>query len=151
MHRHTTRADYGRPGAEPAEAGGAAPESAPAAGAEGYEAVQHLLQRAVTHGGLPGILAEVRDGGRQWFGTAGVADTRTGRRRSRQDRFRIGSITKTFVATVVMQLAAERQAEPGRHRGTVAAGRGPRPSPRRCRGDRQDAAQPHQRDLQLHR
>ncbi|MEJ8646101.1 serine hydrolase domain-containing protein [Streptomyces sp. MS1.HAVA.3] len=58
-------------------------------------------------GGLPGILAEVRDGDRQWFGTAGVADTRTGRKRSPQDRFRIGSISKTFVATVVLQLAAE--------------------------------------------
>jgi D-alanyl-D-alanine carboxypeptidase len=36
-----------------------------------------------------------------------VADTRTGRKRSQQDRFRIGSISKTFVATVVLQLAAE--------------------------------------------
>lgn len=96
MHQHTARTDSGRPGAEPAEGG-----------AEGYEAVQRLLRQAVIQGGLPGILAEVRDGDRRWFGTAGVADTRTGRKRSPQDRFRIGSITKTFVATVVLQLAAE--------------------------------------------
>ncbi|MFE6866637.1 serine hydrolase domain-containing protein [Kitasatospora sp. NPDC057692] len=61
----------------------------------------------MTQGGLPGILAEVRDGERSWFGTAGAADTGTGRPRSRQDRFRIGSISKTFVATVLLQLAAE--------------------------------------------
>ncbi|MFE9538173.1 serine hydrolase domain-containing protein [Streptomyces sp. NPDC006691] len=107
MHQHTAHTDNGRPGAEPAKAGGAPSESASASGAEGYEAVQHLLQQAVTQGGLPGILAEVCDGDRQWFGTAGVADTRTGRKRSQQDRFRIGSISKTFVATVVLQLAAE--------------------------------------------
>ena len=107
MHRHTAHTDSVRPGAEPVKAGGAVSESAPASGAEGYEAVQRLLQQAVTQGGLPGILAEVCDGDRQWFGSAGVADTRTGRKRSQQDRFRIGSISKTFVATVVMQLAAE--------------------------------------------
>ncbi|MFD8542536.1 serine hydrolase domain-containing protein [Streptomyces sp. NPDC059649] len=69
--------------------------------------IQRLLDQAVSPGGLPGILVEVRDGDRQWSGTAGVADTATGRERSPQDRFRIGSITKTFVATVMLQLAAE--------------------------------------------
>ncbi|WP_331769981.1 beta-lactamase family protein (plasmid) [Embleya sp. NBC_00888] len=107
MHRHTARTDGSGPDAEPAMDVGAVSEAAPASEAEGYEAIQSLLRQAVTRGGLPGILAEVRDGDRQWFGTAGVADTRTGRTRSRQDRFRIGSISKTFVATVVLQLAAE--------------------------------------------
>ncbi|MGW6835834.1 serine hydrolase domain-containing protein [Streptomyces sp. NPDC054949] len=107
MHQHTAHTDNGRPGAEPAKAWTAVSESATASWAEGYEAVQRLLQQAVTQGGLPGILAEVYDGDRQWFGTAGVADTRTGRKRAQQDRFRIGSISKTFVAAVVMQLAAE--------------------------------------------
>ncbi|MEU1945589.1 serine hydrolase [Streptomyces sp. NPDC020125] len=96
-----------RSGAEPAKAAGAVSESAPDSKAQGYEAIRRLLQQAVAQGGLPGILAEVRDGDRQWFGTAGVADTRTGRERSQQDRFRIGSISKTFVATVVLQMAAE--------------------------------------------
>ncbi|MEU1891330.1 serine hydrolase domain-containing protein [Streptomyces pristinaespiralis] len=116
MHQHTTRTDSGRPGTGPAEATGATSESTPAPStamtgtdesSESYEKIQHLLEQAVTRGGLPGILAEVRDGDRRWFGTAGVADTRTGRKRSQQDRFRIGSISKTFVATVVLQLAAE--------------------------------------------
>ncbi|MFF2951622.1 serine hydrolase domain-containing protein [Kitasatospora sp. NPDC057965] len=81
--------------------------SAPASGAGRHEAVQRLLDRAVTLGGLPGILAEVRHGDWSWFGTAGAADTGTGRGRSPQDRFRIGSISKTFVATVVLHLVAE--------------------------------------------
>ncbi|MFD9822190.1 serine hydrolase domain-containing protein [Streptomyces violascens] len=107
MHQHAGHTDSGRPGAEPAKAAGAVSEPAPAPRPEGHEAIQRILVQAVTQGGLPGILAEVRDGDRQWFGTAGVADTGTGRKRSLEDRFRIGSISKTFVATVVLQLAAE--------------------------------------------
>jgi D-alanyl-D-alanine carboxypeptidase len=68
--------------------------------------VQHVLDRAVA-AGLPGVLAEVHDGDRRWFGTAGVADTASGGARQADHRFRIGSITKTFVATVVLQLVAE--------------------------------------------
>ncbi|WP_261952718.1 serine hydrolase domain-containing protein [Streptomyces nigrescens] len=43
----------------------------------------------------------------RWYGTAGVADRDTGRAVRAHDTFRIGSITKVFVATVVLQLAAE--------------------------------------------
>ena len=38
---------------------------------------------------------------------AGLADKATGQPMQPQDRVHIGSITKTFVATVVLQLAAE--------------------------------------------
>lgn len=75
----------------------------------GHAEVQRVLDRAVAEAGAPGIVAEVRDGQRSWFGSAGVADTETGRRRVRPDRFRIGSTTKTFTAIVVLQLAAERR------------------------------------------
>ncbi|MCR3753787.1 serine hydrolase domain-containing protein [Lentzea californiensis] len=44
-----------------------------------------------------------------WYGTEGVADRRTQRPVRPDDRFRIGSVTKVFVATVVLQLAAERK------------------------------------------
>ncbi|MCC9307920.1 beta-lactamase family protein [Kitasatospora sp. RB6PN24] len=74
--------------------------------------IQRMLDRAVSTGGLPGILVEIHDADRQWFATAGVADTTTGRRRTPRDRFRIGSITKTFVATVLLQLAAEGRVDP---------------------------------------
>lgn len=61
--------------------------------------LQTILDQAVADGGVPGILADVRDGSRTWFGTAGE--------RKQSDRFRIGSLTKAFTSTVVLQLDAE--------------------------------------------
>ncbi|MFB7495886.1 serine hydrolase domain-containing protein [Streptomyces sp. NPDC056161] len=46
-----------------------------------------------------------------WRGTSGVADIATRRPVTPQDKVRIGSITKVFVATVVLQLAAEGRVE----------------------------------------
>ncbi|MFF6984731.1 serine hydrolase domain-containing protein [Streptomyces sp. NPDC008343] len=74
-----------------------------------HDDAQRVLDQAVREGEVPGILAQVPYGGRQWFGTAGAADTRTRRARGHEDRFRIGSITKTFTATVILQLVAEGQ------------------------------------------
>ncbi|WP_256103302.1 serine hydrolase [Streptomyces sp. ODS05-4] len=62
---------------------------------------------AVVAAGAPGMLVQVRDRHGVWNGSAGVADRTTGRERLPQDRFRAGSITKTFVAAVVLQLEAE--------------------------------------------
>ncbi|MFE6050569.1 serine hydrolase domain-containing protein [Kitasatospora sp. NPDC056446] len=56
---------------------------------------------------LPGTIAGVREDGDTWSAAVGVADTATGRPRSPRERFRIGSVTKTFTATVVLQLQAE--------------------------------------------
>jgi D-alanyl-D-alanine carboxypeptidase len=57
----------------------------------------------------PATAAQLRVGGTagQWYGTSGVADIRTQRPVTEHDRLRIGSITKVFVATVVLQLVAE--------------------------------------------
>ncbi|MEV5508168.1 serine hydrolase domain-containing protein [Streptomyces orinoci] len=44
-----------------------------------------------------------------WAEAAGAADLRTGRRMNTADRLRIGSVTKTFTATVVLQLVAEHR------------------------------------------
>ncbi|MEU4295460.1 serine hydrolase domain-containing protein [Kribbella sp. NPDC026596] len=54
-----------------------------------------------------GALAEVRDGRRVWRGTSGVAEVGTTRGVPVDGRVRAGSITKTFVATVVLQLVAK--------------------------------------------
>ncbi|MFC8919855.1 serine hydrolase domain-containing protein [Streptomyces sp. NPDC057116] len=62
---------------------------------------------ALVGAGIPGALAQAQDRHGTWNGSAGVADTTTGRPRLPQDRYRVGSITKTFVATVVLQLEAE--------------------------------------------
>lgn len=63
--------------------------------------------RPVVEGGVPGALALVRDGDRTETAAVGVADVGSRRKLTASDRFRIGSVTKTFVATVVLQLAAE--------------------------------------------
>jgi D-alanyl-D-alanine carboxypeptidase len=56
----------------------------------------------------PGLFARVtQDGAEEFVGTAGVADLVDRRPIRTTDRLRIGGITKTFVATVVLQLASE--------------------------------------------
>ena len=64
------------------------------------------LERIVASG-APGVIAEVRHGSDVWRGAAGVADLETRRARRVDEHFRIGSVTKTFTATVVLQLVAE--------------------------------------------
>jgi D-alanyl-D-alanine carboxypeptidase len=64
---------------------------------------------AVHAAGMPGVFAEVRYGKKTWTPAAGVIDVRTGRPVRDGLRHRVGSITKTFVATTVLQLAGERR------------------------------------------
>lgn len=69
--------------------------------------LQELLDDAGATLG-PGLFALVTDGGEVVFsGSTGVADRQTRRRIEPQDRFRIGSVTKIYVATVAMQLISE--------------------------------------------
>ncbi|GAA3186133.1 MULTISPECIES: serine hydrolase domain-containing protein [Streptomyces] len=68
--------------------------------------------RGMVAAGAPGAAALVTRGGRyaaSRYSAAGVADLRTRRPMERGDHFRAGSLTKTLVATVVLQLAAERR------------------------------------------
>ncbi|SHF94128.1 serine hydrolase domain-containing protein [Streptoalloteichus hindustanus] len=69
--------------------------------------IHEVLDRAVNEGGVPGVVAEIHHGDDQRFATAGVADTATGWKRQAGEHFRIGSITKTFVSTVMLSLAAK--------------------------------------------
>jgi D-alanyl-D-alanine carboxypeptidase len=62
---------------------------------------------AIPAAGAPGAFAEVRAGHRTWRGAAGVADLDTGRPMRPGLRHRVGSVTKTFVATGLLQLAGE--------------------------------------------
>ncbi|MFF2363724.1 serine hydrolase domain-containing protein [Streptomyces sp. NPDC058122] len=78
------------------------------AGASGHPATQQAIEAAVA-AGIPGITAEARDAGGVWKTAAGVGDLRTGAPRGRNDRFRVGSITDTFVATVLLQMEAENK------------------------------------------
>lgn len=65
-------------------------------------ALMNVLEGAVQEGS-PGALAQSRAGHVRDL-AAGVADIRTGRLPRAPMRFRIGSVTKTFVATAVLQL-----------------------------------------------
>lgn len=73
----------------------------------GHSAAQDAMDRAVQETGAPGVLGQAEDGGGVWTGTAGTADRATDRPRLPRDRFRIGSLTKPFIATVLLQLESE--------------------------------------------
>ncbi len=61
----------------------------------------------------PATSAQLRaaHGTDHWYGTTGMADLTTGRAARPDDKFRAGSVTKAFVATVVLQLWTERRVE----------------------------------------
>ena len=67
---------------------------------------QRLLDDVVD-AGAPGVFGVVHADRKTWRGASGVADVATARPMSSDLRFRAGSITKTFVAVVVLQLVAE--------------------------------------------
>ncbi|MES5820263.1 serine hydrolase domain-containing protein [Streptomyces sp. RG80] len=71
-----------------------------------HTATQAAMDAAV-EAGVPGVVAEVRDTHGGWKGTSGVADRTTQEPRGNGDRFRAGSVTKTLVAIVMLQLQAE--------------------------------------------
>jgi D-alanyl-D-alanine carboxypeptidase len=79
-------------------------------GCGGYPSVQRALEALTGTYGMAGAAAEVTGPAcGRWTGASGVADVRTGRAMRADQRIRIGSTTKTFTATVVLQLAAERR------------------------------------------
>ncbi|MGW6457441.1 serine hydrolase domain-containing protein [Streptomyces sp. NPDC055078] len=76
-------------------------------GSRGSHAATRAALDAIVAAGTPGALARVSDDGDRWSGSSGSADLRTERPRGATDRFRVGSLTKTFTATVLLQLEAE--------------------------------------------
>jgi D-alanyl-D-alanine carboxypeptidase len=89
---------------------GATPGATPGV-SSGDEAADHVgLQERlddVVATGAVGALVEVRDEHGVWRGTSGVAELGTTRAVPVRGQFRVGSITKTFIATVVLQLVGE--------------------------------------------
>ncbi|MET9921198.1 serine hydrolase domain-containing protein [Streptomyces sp. NPDC006435] len=76
----------------------AAPAVAAPPAEPSHAATGQALDAAVAEG-VPGAVAQARDGRGRWADTAG--------KRKRVDRFRVASVTKTFTATVLLQLQAE--------------------------------------------
>ncbi|MFI5549689.1 serine hydrolase domain-containing protein [Streptomyces sp. NPDC051738] len=84
----------------------AAPAMAAGPAGTDHEATRKAIEAAVGDG-VPGVTVTAKDGRGAWSATAGVGNIKTGKPRSADDRYRVGSITKTFVATVLLQLEAE--------------------------------------------
>jgi D-alanyl-D-alanine carboxypeptidase len=82
-----------------------------AAGTAGARTASYPKTRAALNdlvkAGAPGAVVLIRKGGSTTVLTAGVADRSTQRPVGPDDRFRIASITKSFVATIVLQLVGE--------------------------------------------
>ncbi len=83
-----------------------AASDAPPAGVAGHRATQRAMDAAVK-AGIPGVTAQARDSDGVWKSASGVGDLTSGVPRGKDDKFRVGSITKTFVATVLLQMEAE--------------------------------------------
>jgi D-alanyl-D-alanine carboxypeptidase len=66
-----------------------------------------LLNALVESDAATAALLRYDDGRRSWSGSAGTADLDTGAPARPDGHFRIGSVTKTFAATVVLQLAED--------------------------------------------
>ncbi|MDP9868572.1 MULTISPECIES: serine hydrolase domain-containing protein [Streptosporangium] len=72
-----------------------------------HEKMQQVLDWAVDEVGVPGIVADVKDGDRTWSATAGVADIQTGAPRLPGEHLHTGSSGKAFTAAVLLALEAE--------------------------------------------
>ena len=82
----------------------------PAAGAGSVKPsepqLQHALDRVIATG-VPGAVVLARDGSRTITVAGGYGNVKQRTPTRTSDRFRVGSITKTFVATLVLQLVAD--------------------------------------------
>jgi D-alanyl-D-alanine carboxypeptidase len=82
------------------------PASASAFTPQQIAGFQQILQLDQQQTGYPGeILGVWQQGNGGFVGTAGVSSLQSGSPISTRDHFRIGSVTKTFTATVILQLA----------------------------------------------
>ncbi|ROQ59163.1 alkaline D-peptidase [Streptomyces sp. 840.1] len=70
-----------------------------------------IMHRLTTEDGAPGALVATRDRRGSSVLTSGVADVDSQASVRGDSRFRIGSMTKPFVATVVLQLVGERRVD----------------------------------------
>ncbi|GGV00029.1 serine hydrolase [Actinomadura cremea] len=85
----------------------AAGTAVPAAADEDRPRLRRLLHTLTARDGAPGALAEIRDRRGRTVITSGVGNVRSGTPMPERGHWRIGSVTKTFTATVVLLLAEE--------------------------------------------
>lgn len=80
----------------------------PATGATRPDSLQTQVNTVLNNGDV-GVIAESTTPGGREYAAAGKADTATGTPANPFDSFRIGSATKTFVSTVMLQLVGEHR------------------------------------------
>ncbi|KAA0745132.1 class A beta-lactamase-related serine hydrolase [Bacillus sp. AY3-1] len=73
------------------------------------EEVQNVMDQVVTNKKIPSVIAGGLKDGKRWSYATGTASYEMPRPVETNFSFRIGSITKTFTASVVLQLAEEKQ------------------------------------------
>ncbi|PEM86157.1 alkaline D-peptidase [Bacillus wiedmannii] len=73
------------------------------------EEVQNVMDQVVTNKKIPSVIAGGLKDGKRWSYATGTASYEMPRPVKPNFSFRIGSITKTFTASVVLQLAEEKQ------------------------------------------
>ncbi|GGO40656.1 serine hydrolase domain-containing protein [Streptomyces lasiicapitis] len=83
--------------------------AAESAGTADHARLKALLHRLTTVDGVPGALAEVRDRRGSTVLTSGLANVKSQAPVHPDSRFRIGSLTKMFTATAVLQLVGEHR------------------------------------------
>lgn len=71
-----------------------------------HAATRKAMEAALNEN-APGVTAQARDEHGPWNAAAGIGDLERQKPRGAHDRYRVGSITKTFVSTVVLQLVAK--------------------------------------------
>ncbi|WP_394615753.1 serine hydrolase domain-containing protein [Lentzea sp. JNUCC 0626] len=69
--------------------------------------IQQALDQVTQSGAALGVQARVTDGRQRFTAVSGKAELNSSRPVPADGRFRVGSITKTFVSTVVLQLVGE--------------------------------------------
>ncbi|MED4030358.1 serine hydrolase [Priestia megaterium] len=70
---------------------------------------QQAIDEAANTKNIPGVIATVKNGDTNWSYASGEANIERNHKVDADSTFRIGSTTKTFVATVALQLAGEKK------------------------------------------
>jgi CubicO group peptidase (beta-lactamase class C family) len=92
--------------AAPAAAAGGRAPAVQRAPAPDLAALREVLRTALAEG-APGAMVRIDDNGSVHRAAEGVSDRDTGRAISTADRFRAGSVTKSFSSVVLLQLVEE--------------------------------------------
>ncbi|MDU9392982.1 class C beta-lactamase [Pseudomonas sp. zfem002] len=71
------------------------------------EQVRDVAQQVMRDNGIPGLAIAISDNGKQYFYEFGVADQASGRAVSRDTLFELGSISKTFSASLAARAALD--------------------------------------------